>query len=147
VRKTITVDDRNERLLIDYSLRNYEAQPVPVWFGVEFNVGLQAGDAPDRYYYRDDSPMDDARLRSMGEIQNVSALGLRDEWLGVDVRIEIDRPTTMWRFPIEVVSLSEEGFERIFQSSVVIPHWQFVLEKEWTLRLSHTIQALPHHGR
>lgn len=147
IRKAITIDHRNARLLIDYSLRNDEAEPVAVWFGVEFNVGLQAGNAPDRYYYVDNGTLEDRCLRSMGAVQDVAALGLKDEWLGVDVRIEVDKPTMFWRFPIEVVSLSEEGFERIFQSSVVIPNWQFILEKQWTVRLNHSIKALPHHGR
>jgi len=69
-------------------------------------------------------------------------IGLRDEWLGVDVRIETNKTATFWRFPIETISLSEEGFERVFQSSVVIPHWRFRLEKEWKLKLVHRISRL-----
>jgi hypothetical protein len=63
---------------------------------------------------------------------------LRDEWLGVDVQVAAESPTTFWRFPIETISLSEGGFEKIFQSSVVIPHWKFQLEKEWKTTLVHS---------
>ena len=142
VQKKITVDFKNSTLVVDYVLQNEEQIPIPVWFGVEYNVGLQAGNAPDRYYYLDDGTIDDPQLRSMGELCDITALGLRDEWLGVDVRIETNQRATVWRFPIEVVSLSEGGFERIFQSSVIIPHWQFTLEKEWSVRLRHSIKTL-----
>ncbi|MBI3110261.1 MAG: DUF1926 domain-containing protein [Ignavibacteriales bacterium] len=142
LRKTITVDFKGGMLAIDYMLRNEEQEPVPIMFGVEFNVGLQDGKAPNRYYYLDTGSMDDATLSSMGQLCDSSALGLRDEWLGVDIRIETTRAATLWRFPLEVVSLSEAGFERIFQSSVVIPFWQVTLAKEWRVGIRHTFKTL-----
>jgi len=30
----------------------------------------------------------------------------------------------VWRFPIETVSMSEAGFERVYQNSVVVPLWE-----------------------
>jgi hypothetical protein len=115
---------------------------VEVWFGIECNIGLQAGDAPDRYYHVDGQSIDDPRLRSMGELTDLAQLGLRDEWLKVDVQIATETPTTFWRFPIETISLSEAGFERIFQSSVVLPHWKFRLEDEWNTRLRLSIHGI-----
>jgi len=142
LRKTITVDFKGGMLAIDYMLRNEEQEPIPIMFGVEFNVGLQDGKAPNRYYYLDTGSMDDATLSSMGQLCDSSALGLRDEWLGVDIRIETTRAATLWRFPLEVVSLSEAGFERIFQSSVVIPFWHVTLAKEWRVGIRHTFKTL-----
>ncbi|HEY5614530.1 MAG TPA: alpha-amylase/4-alpha-glucanotransferase domain-containing protein [Bacteroidota bacterium] len=142
VQKTIQFRPKNAGLEIEYRLKNLERVPISLWFGVEFCVGLQAGDAPDRYYYCDGVDIPDRRLRSMGELRGHTHLGLRDEWLGVDVRIEADKPATFWRFPLETISLSEEGFERIFQGSVVIPHWQVRLEKEWRVKLVHRFRRL-----
>jgi 4-alpha-glucanotransferase len=105
-------------------------EPVDIRFGVEFNVGLQAGDAADRYYRIDGKAPEDPRLRSTGESQEVSRVTLTDEWLGVETEIEFGAPATVWRFPVETVSLSEAGFERIYQSSVIIPVWELRLEKE-----------------
>ncbi|HWP82662.1 MAG TPA: alpha-amylase/4-alpha-glucanotransferase domain-containing protein [Bacteroidota bacterium] len=142
VQKSITFDQSTSDLDIEYRLTNLEQQSREVWFGVEFNVGLQAGDAPDRYYFSQNSRIDDPRLRSRGELPNLSMLGLKDEWLGLEVRIVTESPTTFWRFPIETVSLSEAGFERVFQSSVVVPHWRFTLEKAWTVRLKQTMRKI-----
>ncbi len=142
VRKCLRFSANEPHLVIEYSLSNLEKEPIDLWFGIEFNIGLQAGDAHDRYYYVDGSELSDRRLRSMGEVLSSQMMGLRDEWLGVDVRLETSKPATFWRFPIETISLSEEGFERVFQSSVVIPHWRFRLEKEWKLKLVHRISRL-----
>ena len=52
-----------------------------------------------------------------------SDLCLADQWLGIDVRMVADQPTSWWTFPIETVSQSEGGFELVHQSVVVQPHW------------------------
>lgn len=142
LRKTLQLDFKRGLLAIDYLLRNEEQHPLPVLFGVEFNVGLQDGQSPDRYYYADEGIVEDVRLSSTGQLCNRSSIGLRDEWLGVDVRIETSRRAAIWRYPLEVVSLSEAGFERIFQSSVVMPVWSFTLEKEWRVGFHHSITTL-----
>lgn len=137
IRKTITFEPKASHLTIDYLVKNNSSARLNVWFGVEFALGLHAGDASDRYYYIDDGTIENRTLRSCGEIQSLHALGLRDEWLGVDIRIETSRPASFWRFPIEVLSLSESGMEKIFQGSVVIPHWHVSLEKDWSVQLVH----------
>ena len=35
--------------------------------------------------------------------------------------------SSIWRFPIETVSQSESGYDRVYQSSVVFPNWQLQL--------------------
>jgi alpha-amylase len=147
VQKTLQVSPRLGEIRAHYRIRNSEKAQVALWFGVEFNVGLQAGDAPDRYYYVPGQRLEDPRLRSKGEIADTSVVGLRDEWLGIDVQIDTGTPTEFWRFPIETVSLSESGFERVFQSSVVIPHWRIQLEKEWECTIVHRMTALKNKGR
>jgi alpha-amylase len=142
VSKQISFRANDTKLAIEYTLKNLDQSPLDVWFGVEFNIGLQAGDAYDRYYYSDEQKIGDRKLASSGELHQLRVLGLRDEWLGVDVRIESDIPATFWRFPIETISLSEEGFERIFQSSVVVPSWRFRLANEWRLKLVHSFFRL-----
>lgn len=147
VQKTLLFNPRQSEIQAKYKILNLEQNSIPLWFGVEFNVGLQAGDAPDRYYYVPGRPLEEKRLRSKGEISDTATVGLRDEWLGVDVQIDTGTPTAFWRFPIETVSLSESGFERIFQSSVVIPNWKFDLEKEWETTVVHRMTTTKNKGR
>lgn len=57
------------------------------------------------------------------DLRDVAGLSLTDEWRGIDIRLEANRPTHLWTFPVETVSQSEGGFELVHQSVVVMPHW------------------------
>lgn len=142
VEKTMTFTRGGTDVVADYVVRNLEQSAIDLSFGVEFCVGLQAGNAPDRYYFSGNEKFASPNLGSKDELKNVPMLGLRDEWLGVEVRIECGTPADFWRFPLETVSLSEAGFERIYQGSVVIPRWKFSLEKEWKCRVTQGITEL-----
>jgi alpha-amylase len=97
-------------------------------FGIEFNINLLAGDAPDRYYVIPGHQLDDRKLASIGECVDVSEVHLIDEWNGIEVVLKMDKRCRFWRFPIETVSLSESGFERIFQGSCLLFYWPLELE-------------------
>ena len=72
------------------------------------------------------------------------SFGLRDEYLGLDISLILDNPATLWRFPIETVSQSEGGFERIYQSSVVFPNWKLELKagESWEVKIRQEIVKL-----
>jgi alpha-amylase len=142
VSKLIHYDAGISRFSVDYTLVNREESSIDVWFGVEWNVGLMAGDAHDRYYRFEGKKPDDPRLKSTGEETDVTSLQLVDEWLGIEVGFSTRLPATVWRFPIETVSLSEAGFERLYQSSVITFHWKVRLEKECTLQLVQSVKKL-----
>ena len=93
---------------------------LPLHFGVELNfAGLPSG-ADDRYFH----DLAGTRLGQLGtqlDLHDVESLGLVDEWLGIDVTLKANRPSSIWTFPIETVSQSEGGFELVHQSVVVHP--------------------------
>ena len=97
-------------------------------FGIEFNINLLAGDASDRYYRIPGAQLEDRRLASTGELENVLEVHLIDEWNGFEVFLKTDKNGSLWRFPIETVSLSESGFEKIFQGSCLLFYWPLDLE-------------------
>jgi hypothetical protein len=97
-------------------------------FGVEFNINLLAGNAPDRYYLIPGHEPEDRRLASVGECFDVSEVRLVDEWVGMEVVLTVNKSCSLWRYPVETVSLSESGFERIFQGSCLLFYWPLELE-------------------
>ena len=118
----------------------YRLEDLPVGetihFGIEFNfAGLAAG-ADDRYFYDSDG-------QKLGQLQTVQSLvdatriGVVDEWLGLDASLEASQSCGIWTYPIESISQSESGFELCHQSSVVIPHWEFVVPESgsWEVEL------------
>jgi alpha-amylase len=96
-------------------------------FGIEFNINLLAADALDRYYSIPGHPLEDHGLASRGELGGVSEIHLIDEWTGLNVFLNISKDCHLWRFPVETVSLSESGFEKIFQGSCLLAYWPLEL--------------------
>jgi hypothetical protein len=127
VKKVVrTLADKPE-LDFEYQLTNLGESAVQCKFGVEFNINLLAGRSNDRYYQVPGVILDDRQLASWGALANVEQIQLVDEALGLIVSFDFAGQTTIWRFPIETASNSESGFERVYQSSVILPHWDLHL--------------------
>ncbi|MGA9116252.1 MAG: alpha-amylase/4-alpha-glucanotransferase domain-containing protein [Bacteroidota bacterium] len=146
VRKTIRHKPGTGSYSAAYLLINRETRPVDLRFGVEFVVGLMAGSAPDRYYRIGDRKPPDARLASAGEEKGVTRFSLVDEWLGIETVFTLDREAVLWRCPLETVSLSEAGLERIFQGSIMVPHWTLRLERELSCVITQSVLRLGPEG-
>jgi alpha-amylase len=112
---------------VDYRISNLEKEPLNLWWGVEFNFTLLAGDAEDRYYTCPEGVLGERRLNSQGVVEGVQSIGLRDDWNKFELLLSSNTPATLWRYPVETVSQSESGFERTYQGSCIFFHWQFVL--------------------
>ena len=103
---------------------------------------LLAGHAPDRYYFAGDWR---EALDWQGERILAGPLGLQDDWLKLRLELTPDpMPTRWWFSPIFTVSQSEEGFERVYQGSAILPVWDVELKTadSWEGSLTLTIRAL-----
>ncbi|MEL6106367.1 MAG: alpha-amylase/4-alpha-glucanotransferase domain-containing protein [Planctomycetota bacterium] len=133
--KAVTLVAGSETLEITYQLENLP-QDREFHFGIELNfAGLPAG-ADDRYF----SDQNEQHIGQLGErldLHDASGLKLSDRWLGIDVAMNLDRPSSIWAFPIETVSQSEAGFELVHQSVCVQPHWWIRGDHEgrWHIRM------------
>ncbi len=128
IKKVFEFSSGSGAMTCKYTVENLNGEPIDVDFGVEFNFGLMAGDAHDRYYRINGNKPSDPRLRSIGSTSNVKSVSVSDEWQGLLAEIKTNVPLTLWRFPIETVSLSESGFERVYQSSVILLHSKVKLD-------------------
>ncbi len=164
VEKRLTVPPNAATLNIEYRITHQGPQDtISLWFAPEFNVNLLAPDAPDRYYQIPKSltttksaanidgniavaekteTLSDTRMVSRGVLESIPGIELVDEWMGLTYQLLFEEPTTLWRFPIETVSQSEAGFERVYQSSTLLPNWQFSLKPGETKTFSLTQNIL-----
>lgn len=166
VRKKLTVAKDAAQTVIEYTITNQGNQAATLWFAPEFNVNLLAPDASDRYY-RILSPatgesasggrsgnggvavadktetITDTRMISKGVLEAIPGIELLDDWMGMTYRLAFDRPTALWRFPIQTVSQSEAGFERVYQSSAIFPNWKLNLAPgaSETLVITQTLES------
>jgi len=125
IEKKITL--KGMSILIEYRLTNKGERENVFRFGPEFNFALLGGNSSDRYYIADGKKLEQSALNSEGVLNGVQTLGVVNEW--DKFQAEVCAPTVgeFWRFPVETVSLSEAGFERVYQSSVIIPWYDIHL--------------------
>jgi len=72
----------------------------------------------------------------------VSKVSIVDEWLRLKLSLAFVQPAILWRAPVETVSQSEGGFERVYQSSLVMPIWRISLRprSSWEAEISVKIE-------
>ncbi len=129
VQKDILLPAASQEIEIKYHLQNNNEQgrPLSFRFGVEFNLAFLAGYAPDRYYHIPGRQLEQPFLASKGVEEEVEELCITDEWRKLHVALLFSRPVRLWRFPVETVSQSEDGLERVYQQSVLVPNLDLTL--------------------
>ena len=140
--KTIALEEGRPTLEVHYALEGLPPG-VPIRFAVEFNLAAMAGHAHDRYFT-------DARGVALGpldtrlDLPEADGLTLTDEWLDLSVALRWSSPAGLWCFPIETVSQSEGGFEGVYQSSAVIPHWRAIADDagRWEVDITWTLDRV-----
>ena len=146
--KAVRVAPGALELPVNYTIFNKSTELLETRFGVEFNFGLLSGHSDDAYYRIPGLELDDRHLDSKGETDRVSELALVHEHFGLEIALFLDRPATLWRLPIETVSNSESGFERVYQCSCIVPHWSIRLEpgESWEVGLRFVLRCLDEEG-
>ena len=107
-------------LTTDYRLENLGNRDLKFLFLAEWNLTLLAGDAPDRRYYVKGRTLASPQLNSVGEEGGVQEAGMMDDWLKLQVAFKTKTPAKFWRYPVETISQSEGGFERVYQGSCLL---------------------------
>jgi len=118
----------------DFRLQRRAAGTAKVIVAVETALNLLAPNAPDRYF---ETAGQRHPLR-WNAASPASELRLVDGWQRLAVTIAAPAAQEFWVTPIETVSESEEGFERIYQGSQILATWPAELHTgaEWTGQLS-----------
>ena len=88
--------------------------------GLEVVLNLLAPNSPDRYF---ESNGERRPLEFKGEIR-AAELQVTDEWQRVECVLRGDPAPRWWIVPIETISQSESGFERVYQGSAILAVWR-----------------------
>jgi alpha-amylase len=143
IRKEITFHDSSARMDVAYAIRAIDGRPIHGRFGIEMAYTLSAGTEPDRYYLLDGARPDGASgmLNSLGE-GIATRYALVDEWLRLRISVVLERPAFLMRAPVETVSLSESGMERIYQGSLVVAMWELEGARDWGITFRQEVERL-----
>jgi 4-alpha-glucanotransferase len=125
--------DNGFDVVCDLTLAKTGPGEATVHLGLEVIVNYFAPAATDRYF---NSRGERFPLRWSASTP-ANPLRVIDEWQKVGVSLEAPGASEFWITPIETVSESEGGFERIYQGSQIAPVWIVSLQSgtEWRGRL------------
>lgn len=143
IQKTITFPKHGYVVTVDYRLVQTGLEALKVNFGVEFDFNLLAPDADDRYAVIDGARPPESHLAAAAETSRASTIAYADEWQKIGIGIESDQPGKLWRMPIHTVSLSEGGFEKVFQGNCTIFIFENTLRQNEAAEISFKIFAGP----
>jgi len=124
----------------DFSLTRHAQGAAAVNVAIETVVNFLAPSTPDRYFESDGHrfPLRWAAAAPGQELRVV------DEWQKARVDLRAPNAREFWISPIDTVSESEDGFERIYQGSQLLALWNVELSKdeEWRGRMIFTAAQL-----
>jgi 4-alpha-glucanotransferase len=99
------------------------AGPAKIAVGLEIVLNLLAPNVPDRFieFAGSRKPLEWSGVVEGAQVRLV------DEWQDVAIAMEARGASQLWISPIETVSESEEGFERVYQGSQILGVWNVTL--------------------
>ena len=123
----------------EITLKFKETLEKPVAVGIESVINFLAPLEPDRFF---ETPAGRHNLRFSGSLPG-PILRIEDGWQRVRVALHAPLVDEFWIAPIETVSESEEGFERVYQGSQILALWRppLTTTKTWSTRLVWRIEA------
>ena len=115
-------------------------QPVDraVIVGIETVINLLAPTESDRFIETVSGPQG---LRFNGELP-APILHMQDGWQKLRITLHAPGAENFWIAPIETVSESEEGFERVYQGSQILARWRLSTQKVLAARVVWRIEAI-----
>jgi len=143
VEKKVAISANSADILITYQIANKGENPTELWFGSEFNFSFSSPEDKECYYYFPDGE-ERKTFSSFGEIFDLKKIGMHDEHYRVNITLEIEPHCSLWHFPIETISEGDAAYERMYQQSVVFPHWKLNITPgaEQTITLKLKIENL-----
>lgn len=84
-------------------------------FAVEFNISL-LGSPYASLDVRDKSML----IKDSGLHRDVNSFSIKDEFLNLRITFSFDENVELWHYPVETISLSEQGVERLYQGTAFL---------------------------
>jgi hypothetical protein len=120
------------------TIRNDGAEMLVARVGIEWaTTMLGGGGNPQAWWAWDGADHGRDRHDGSGVHAEVGRVAQGNDWLGLDITTTVEPQADAWHAPIETVSNSEAGFERVYQGSALLLSWPISLApgSSWTARI------------
>ncbi len=130
IRKSIELggDRLAPTLTVRVTVRNAGEVPLRVRLGIEWAMMMLGGGGNPSAWYDVAGRL--GAHDASGSAEDVRAVGQGNDWLGVSVGAVPSPAADAWWAPIETISNSEDGFERVYQGSSLLLSWPLDLAPE-----------------
>ncbi|MBN1882240.1 MAG: DUF1926 domain-containing protein [Deltaproteobacteria bacterium] len=118
ITKTYAVHTKKPEIAVSYSLESVKDAGT-LFFAPEMNLTLLGGDDPQRYLLFPGGAR--TRLSQRTEAKDVSGFSLVNEFDGFAADVQTSSPVTILAYGVETASRNEEGLERTYQGSALLP--------------------------
>ncbi|MGK2850543.1 MAG: alpha-amylase/4-alpha-glucanotransferase domain-containing protein [Candidatus Limnocylindrales bacterium] len=114
-------DRRTPTLETQLTLEHREGPPIDVRLGLEWSTTMLGGGGNPSAWW----DVDGVRTAhdGSGTASGIRVIGQGNDYVGIAVTATLDEPTDAWWAPIETISNSESGFERVYQGSGLLLSW------------------------
>jgi len=137
--KSVALARNDGSLHINYRFVNTGSAAIDTLLAGEWNINLLGGGHNEAaYYHIEGRDIADLHLDSSGEITEITRLIMGNRQLGIELELELDRPLTIWRYPVESVSNSEGGLEKVYQCSCVVILLPLMIDPGWSASFSYS---------
>jgi 4-alpha-glucanotransferase len=128
-------------LEVGLTLEHRDGAALDVRLGLEWSLTMLGGGANPAAWWEFEGrrrPHD-----SSGEAADVDSLAQGNDTIGITVRTSLDEPADAWWAPIETVSNSEDGFERVYQGAGLLLSWplRLVAGERWERTVRHAVRT------
>ncbi|HEV2006927.1 MAG TPA: alpha-amylase/4-alpha-glucanotransferase domain-containing protein [Candidatus Limnocylindrales bacterium] len=141
VRRTISLDGgrMDPQLRVELAVTNGSDRPLRARLGLEWATTMLGGGGNPSAWWEIDGQR--AGHDGSGAAEGIERLAQGNDWLGVRIDTRISPACDAWWAPIETVSNSEDGFERVYQGSALLTSWVVDLEpgQEWLGSVEHLV--------
>ncbi|HDS30920.1 MAG TPA: DUF1926 domain-containing protein [Firmicutes bacterium] len=116
--KLFNFENRGARVEVHEKLWRTDDREYEGYFLLEFNLGLLAGDSPDRFHLLESGQRFPLAVKM--EHKGISRAVCVDEWTNVRIEIEVDGADWVGFYPVKTLSRSEGGLELTYQGTCIV---------------------------
>ena len=139
-------DRRTPHLELSVTVENRSDDRLMARFGIEWNLTMLGGGGNPAAWYEVDGRRSghDATGRAAG----ITALAHGNDYIGLEVATTVEPAADAWWAPIDTISNSENGFERVYQGSALLLSWPIDLAvgERREFRVRHVVRTTRDHA-
>lgn len=134
----------DDGLDVEVNLANVAEATWDGVYGLEFNLALLAGEAPDRFVLVNGQRPAAPGFAGQGQHEDVSSVRFVNEYDRFAIELSFDDPVSVWRYPVHTVNNSESGFELVYQATALLIRWPMSLgpNESVSRRLTYRVRSL-----